>query len=275
MKYLVMECHLSYAVVLDEEGRFLKAANRQYRVGQTVTEIIEMEAPPPAKNGKRWIYSLTALAACLMVMVTAVFQVAQAPFASVYMSINPEVRIDVNRRDVVVGLEGVNADGQALTQGYDFRKKDLDLVMDELVDRAIDMGYLHEGGQIALTLDADSQEWVVTHSETLSAHLSQHLSGKLSATILVNGQTAQPTQVVIPVAPEESDYGMSDYGQTPPVTRPSEEGEDSDYEDREESDDLDDSPYEEEGGQTDYEEPDDSGYEEDEDDRDSDYEEDD
>ena len=27
MKYLVMECGLSYAIVLDEEGRFLKAAN--------------------------------------------------------------------------------------------------------------------------------------------------------------------------------------------------------------------------------------------------------
>ena len=30
MKYLVMETHPAYAVVLDEEGRFLKAANLQY-----------------------------------------------------------------------------------------------------------------------------------------------------------------------------------------------------------------------------------------------------
>ena len=28
MKYLIMECHMAYAVVLDEDGRFLKAANR-------------------------------------------------------------------------------------------------------------------------------------------------------------------------------------------------------------------------------------------------------
>ena len=32
MKYLVMETHPAYAVVLDEEGRFLKAANLQYQV---------------------------------------------------------------------------------------------------------------------------------------------------------------------------------------------------------------------------------------------------
>ena len=30
MSYLVMECHTSYAVVLDEQGRFLKVANLNY-----------------------------------------------------------------------------------------------------------------------------------------------------------------------------------------------------------------------------------------------------
>ena len=36
MSYLVMECHPGYAVLLDEEGRFLKAANLRYETGQTV-----------------------------------------------------------------------------------------------------------------------------------------------------------------------------------------------------------------------------------------------
>lgn len=40
MKYIVMECHFSYAVLLDENGKFLKAANRNYQVGQTVTDPV-------------------------------------------------------------------------------------------------------------------------------------------------------------------------------------------------------------------------------------------
>lgn len=36
MTYIVMECHPGFAVLLDEEGRFVKAANRHYAVGQTV-----------------------------------------------------------------------------------------------------------------------------------------------------------------------------------------------------------------------------------------------
>ena len=149
MKYLVVECGLSYAVVLDEEGRFLKVANLHYQVGQTVTDVIEMRLPDasreapsqihygnqpiplqkpsderapglslvpepapgssqpqPKKNGKKhrlrpWMYSLTAAAACLILLVFSLFQfrVGRTPYASVYLTINPEVRIDVNRKD--------------------------------------------------------------------------------------------------------------------------------------------------------------------------------
>lgn len=217
MRYLVMDCHLSYAVVLDEDGRFLKVANRQYTVGQTVTDVIEMQVPQAGSKKKRsrWAYSLAATAACLLLVVTSVFQIGQMPYASVYMSINPEVRIDVNRRDTVVGLEGVNADGKDLIEGYLFKKKDLDLVMDELVDRAIDMGYLHEGGQISLTLDADSNEWVITHSDTLTTHLNEHLSEKLSVTIEVIGKNTPGHQITIPTISSEGNYGESDYGAEP------------------------------------------------------------
>ena len=159
-KYMVMECHPSYAVVLGDDGRFLKVANFNYEVGQTVTDVVEMQIPqsvPKKKNNKRWLYSLAAMAACLLLIVTSVFRMWQTPCASVYLSINPEIRIDVNRRDIVVGLDGINEDGANLIEGYDYKKKELNLVMDELVERAIDMGYLHEGGRISLVLDAEKQ----------------------------------------------------------------------------------------------------------------------
>ena len=60
------------------------------------------------------------------------------------MTINPEVRIDVDRDEMVVGLDGVNDDGADLISGYVYDDKSLELVMDELVDRAIEMGYLSE-----------------------------------------------------------------------------------------------------------------------------------
>ncbi len=212
-KYMVMECHPSYAVVLGDDGRFLKVANFNYEVGQTVTDVVEMQIPqsvPKKKNNKRWLYSLAAMAACLLLIVTSVFRMWQTPCASVYLSINPEIRIDVNRRDIVVGLDGVNEDGDNLIEGYDYKKKELNLVMDELVERAIDMGYLHEGGRISLVLDAESNEWVLTHIDSLTNRLDNYLSEKLTVTIEVTSKSAPNNKFVVPVIPDSDDYDDDD-----------------------------------------------------------------
>ena len=68
MSYLVMECHPGYAVLLDEEGRFLKAANLRYETGQTVYDPVLMkETPERQRHTIRWISSgIAAIAACFL-----------------------------------------------------------------------------------------------------------------------------------------------------------------------------------------------------------------
>lgn len=213
MKYLVMECHLSHAVVLSDDGKFLNVANLRYEVGQTVEDVVEMQIPEaPAETRVRWLTPLVSLAACLVLVVGLMF--FRVPYASVYMTINPEVRIDVNRSDVVVGVEGVNDDGVTLLEGYEFKKKHLDTVMDELVDRAIDMGYLSDGGTVTVTLDADD-DWVVSHSDSLGAHLNEYLTEKVTVTIEITGPVHH--EAVIPADPGHTDYGDTDYGTEPPT----------------------------------------------------------
>ena len=70
MSYLVMECRRSYAVLLDQEGRFVKAANLRYEVGQTVFDPVLLEEPAPKLKLLPWIgggaAGLAALAAALV-----------------------------------------------------------------------------------------------------------------------------------------------------------------------------------------------------------------
>lgn len=218
MRYIVMECHLSYAVVLSEQGEFIKVANMHYEVGQSVSDIVRMRQPDieAATNIKRrgkWLYTLSAAAACIVLLVASLLYIPQITYASVYLSINPEVRIDVNRSDIVVGITGTNEDGTALITSYDYHKKELGSVMDELADRAIDMGYLHEGGKITLEFDSQDGEWVIEHSDTLSSSLSEHLGNRMSVTITVGDRAGSSSEVIIPVSPEDSSYGSSDYGE--------------------------------------------------------------
>lgn len=273
MKYIVLERHPGYVVVLDEEGRFLKAADRQYQVGQQLDAILPMH--PPRRRGRTVLFPALAAAACLVLLALSAVRTAQMPYASVYMTINPQVRIDVNRRDTVLTVEGTNPDGEALTEGYEGRGKALEQVMDELTDRAVEMGWLHPGGQITLTLDAEDGDWVATHSDSLPAHLNEYLDETLQVTIRVDGgetggqeaaipvgppstavPTAAPTATPAPTPAGDSAYGDSAYGS-------SESQGDSGYEDA--TTPPQDSAYEEPQGDSGYETPappaQDSGYE--------------
>ena len=265
MKYMVMECGLSYAVVLDEDGHFLKVANRHYEKGQIVTEVIEMQMPQATEKKKttgKWIGSLAAMAACLILIATSVLWMEQPAYASVYMTINPEIRIDVSRNDTVVGLESLNADGGNLIKDYRYKKKDLDMVMNELADRAIDMGYLQEGGRISLTLDTDDDQWIIDHSDSLTAHLDRYLTEKMSVIIEITNTTdttdknVQNRQVVIPVIPSDDHYDESAYDG---IADPK-DGADSGEPDMQPSAaGSDDSEHTDTGGQPDYEEESDYG----------------
>lgn len=172
MKYMVMECQPGYAVVMDESGRFLKVVNRQYQTGQLITQVTPVEIP--VRKPGRWMYTLAAMAACLALLLTVVLPSQSRPYASVYVKINPEVRIDVDRHDRVVGLAGVNADGAALIEGYDYRKKDLTLVTDELVELAMEADYLQPDGTVSLSLDCADEAWIDGHSQVLSEQIRAH-----------------------------------------------------------------------------------------------------
>ena len=104
MKYLVMEVRPSYAILLDEEGRFVRAANLHYEPGQRVEHIVPMRTRAARGRGMLiWLPGALA-AACLVLMAAVLLRAPIAPYASVYLTINPQVRIDVDRRSVARGL---------------------------------------------------------------------------------------------------------------------------------------------------------------------------
>lgn len=230
MKYLVMEARPSYAILLDEEGRFVRAANLHYEPGQTVEHIVPMRTRTARSKGVLiWLPGVLA-AACLVLMAAVLLRAPITPYASVYLTINPQVRIDVDRQSVARGLEGVNPDGQALVEGYDWKGKHLDQVTDELIDRAVDMGYLAPGGAITIDLEAEDEDWTRQTNQALQTHLEEYLQYQnLRVTVQVGqsvsipvapaataAPTAAPALTAAPAPnPNDSGYGDSAYGTAP------------------------------------------------------------
>ena len=240
MKYMVMECHTGYAVLLDEEGRFWKAADLHYEVGQTVENPVLMKQPQPSGRRRitRLVSSTVAAAACLfLIFGFSYYQNYLRIYSSIYLSINPEVQMDLNRYGNVVRLTGTNEDGAKLLEGYSGRGKDKLTVADELIDRAIEMGFLSEGGQVSFFIDSPEDALFQEYGTELRTEINEHLDGRITITIeIVNYQntpetesstsessvseTAAPQNAIpsggdtdyAPADDTEDDYGDTDYG---------------------------------------------------------------
>lgn len=174
MTYLVMENHESHSIVIDENGMFYRVANLGYEVGDTVTDPIFMKTPETKKKSKpgwKKISTIAAIFVCLLL--------SSIPFISnntqsdvlVYMSINPEIHLELNEDGKINKLVADNEDGKILLEGYSFRGKSVSNVLVELIDRAELLEYLSEGGDIRITVESESND----KAETMQVGLSEIL----------------------------------------------------------------------------------------------------
>ena len=272
-----MEVHPAYAVVLDEEGRFLKAANLRYQVGDTVRDIVELRRPKE-KRPALWkpLSGVAGLAACLCIVFFGYYQPNFVPYGALRIQINPDVELTLSRTDRVLELEGLNADGRVLIEGYDYGGKDREDVTEELVERAIDMGYLSGGETVSITVTSADADWQAREEQAAREDLEERYGETIVIQIGPTDEKPPVTEVVIPVTPPEpeptpepppeqtdppvvpddTDYGpnadgVTDYEDTdygpysdgvtdyePPDEGPYVDG-DTDYEDRDDGDDRD------------------------------------
>ena len=266
MNYLVMEVHPAYAVVMDEEGRFLKTANLHYQVGDTVQNIVELRRPRE-KTTIPWkpLSGLASLVACLCLVIFGWYQPNFTPYGALRIQINPDVELTLSRTDRVLDVAGLNEDGEVLAAGYDYRGKDRETVTEELVERAIDLGYLSDGDTVAITVTSSDADWQSKEEQATQAELEERYGETIVIQLgpMVQEEPSQPEEIVIPVGPEtaapqppagDTDYapasdGVTDYADTDydpgsdgvtDYTPPASYSDGvTDYEDREDDDDDD------------------------------------
>ena len=173
MKYLVMETHPAYAVVLDEGGRFLKAANLHYQVGETVDEVIELQAAPPRR--RRWplwgFVCALALAGCGLAAYAGWWQPNFAPYGVLRIRINPDVELTVSKTDRVLDARARNEAGAALLEKLELKGEDSDEAVEKLVEEAIEQGWLPEGGLVSIDAESEDDDWELREEAALGAQL--------------------------------------------------------------------------------------------------------
>ena len=202
MKYLVMETHPAYAVVLDEKGRFLRAANLHYEVGETVDEVVELHLPPARRFRAWWLVGLAVVLLGLGALFFGYIRPHWIVYGTVRLQINPDVSLSVSREEDVVKLEALNQDGEALIEGYDFRGEECDDVVEDLVKRALRMGYLEKGGAVSVQVTGGSSHW----QEDLTKDLREAILDEAKGTVQVYVGDDIPEQSAAVDSSQEDDW---------------------------------------------------------------------
>lgn len=187
-EYMVMECHPGYAVLMDRAGRFYKAANFSYQVGQRVDSAVIMTALPPdvednirRKRALRRM-RLLAAAACLVLVLFGSWALLLSPVGYVQITINPSVQLTVNRMHCVTEVQALNTDGTVLLTDYRCFGKSLPRVSGELVSRAASMGYLAEGDTVYFAVEGKSENWAFDARHQLAAAIPAAVSFPVQVT---------------------------------------------------------------------------------------------
>ena len=255
MRYLIMEVHTLYAIALDQDGNFIRIYNKDYRVGMEVESIETVKEAEPKKKSLRLLYPLIGVFAVFIFFFAFDIYMDSIVTDSLLFKINPSVKIDVNRDDDVIGISGLNEDGTYLIDGYGYKGKDIDVVFDELMDRAIRFGYLYQGQTIAIEFASEDASWIKEKREEIDDTLI-HLKDDLKVKITISDQSGHE-EIIVPeiIIESDSSYDDDDYGDAVKPVGPqdvptpsigTEIDKDSEYEHSNASSDYADSEYDEE-----------------------------
>ena len=210
---------------------------------------------------------MAGLAACLCLVFFGYYQPNFTPYGALRIQINPDVELTLSRTDRVLELEGLNEDGQSLIAGYDYSGKDREDVTGELVERAIDMGYLSGGETVSITVTSADADWQAREEQEAREDLEERYGETIVIQIGPAPEEPPATEVVIPVTPPHAvphpePTAGAHAGALRADSPPGDPADDTDYGPNADGvtdyEDTDYGPYSD--GVTDYEPPDDGPY---------------
>ena len=162
MKYMVMECHAGYAVLMDEESRFVRAANLHYTVGQTVTDPVLMDQPEKESRISRTAFIRIAAAAACLVTVSAAglafWYRSRKPQSVVMLVEEKRYEMSLNSSGEVIYIQSDNADGETVTDSYDGQHMQLADVLETVLQDSINEGAVSTETPVQIYLSAENEK---------------------------------------------------------------------------------------------------------------------
>ena len=177
----IVEVRGRRAAALTGDGRFVRIKNEGFSVGQTV----QLRGAREFSRQRARFTALASVAAGFLLLLFGGFASYQAPYGVVSVDVNPSVEFTINLYDRVIGVTGVNTDGQALLGEMDAGAL-LNRTVDAAVERTIETlradGYFTELAENDVVLAASAGSGA--HAAALAERLEDRISAQGDLTVL-------------------------------------------------------------------------------------------
>ena len=212
MKYMVMECHDSHAVLMDEESRFVIAANLRYKVGDTVTDPIIMNDPAPAANGIKMYITRVAAAACIALIAAGGYSYYSSNFkthSTIIISSEANITMELNKKGKVLSLKSSSDSGKEILKDYSGKGKDSSTVTKEILKIEKDKGYISDGDTVEMYVLSEDDSAVSDRISDIESNVNDNdikinvkdIKDYESPHIKANTVPTEPTLPTAPAAP--------------------------------------------------------------------------
>jgi len=134
-----------------------------------------------AKKKKTWTKQLSTIAACLCLIVGAVFgfqnyQMNHIVDTIVSLDVNPSIEIQVNQKERVLDVIPLNEDGKIIIGDMDFSGSNLDVAVHAIIGSMLQNGYLNElTNSILISVDNNDPARGAALQERLTAEINKLL----------------------------------------------------------------------------------------------------
>lgn len=157
MKYMVMECGKGRAVLMDEEGRFVFAANLGYEVGQCVTDPVIMAEEKKTNSRIIVMRKIVAAAACIGVISIPCYSYYARNLktcSAVTITSHAAISMELNSDGKVLRLQSDSEYGREIIETLDIKGKDKLEAANEILQIEISDGYLSDGDTVDVYIDS-------------------------------------------------------------------------------------------------------------------------
>lgn len=203
MKYIVMQCCKGYAVLMDEESKFVFAANKGYEVGETVINPVIMTEDRKNNRNITAVIKVISMAAACVALVTGIGYSYYAQnlktYSVVTITSDSAISMELNKTGKVIRLTSDTDYGKEIIEKTDVKGMDKLTAANEILQTEISDGHISNGDTVDVYVSGDD----AVETDTLRTELEKELP-KLDLKVNIHdGKAGKHDKITTPTKDKE------------------------------------------------------------------------